>query len=633
MYRGLVCLLCAAAGMAQAPDKDPIARAIAESSAAHYEARFLDAAAKRESARALLDSVSAASPDFPGSVLAVTQAYTDAGMTARARSVLQHALDRASARDNSQPNRLVLLGIMADSWQQDRNLLKAVAYLEQAAAAQKSPGELSGLYQRLADLYRDLGRSEAMSAMITRIRALPNPGEYSPVGSLEGSQVLLDYDSPLARFFERQGLIEDAVAVYRQDIERAANSHDREPAFLALADFYRRREQYGDAVETLQRAITAAGTAECASLRQSLAGALQRAGRTAEADRVYQDLLGTAPGLPSLVSYAAHLSATDRGAQAEQILKDYQSSHQGLEADQADVLLYAMAEAANASGAKERGGEYLGATSGLRLFMDHLPAAESDAPVVKADDAFDVASRAIEQASTAAEIATVVSTVSTAASTLASKAEGAKAEQLYQKLVALTENRSQDTLLPLLDVAREYATFLISQPDRWSAAANAIARYRDLLTRAHGAESGILEEAIALSMDFEIARESPRAALAAAQELLFLQESLNGNTSEPYLQTINRVAGVFERNGDPARSRALHRQAVRIADLVYIAADTSRGTVRIEAAFAFARQEQFDEADRFAREAVAIGQAAGPPFNEQFSRQLEQIRDMRSAHD
>jgi hypothetical protein len=75
---------------------------------------------------------------------------------------------------------------------------------------------------------------------------------------------------------------------------------------------------------------------------------------------------------------------------------------------------------------------------------------------------------------------------------------------------------------------------------------------------------------------------------------LCLQESLNGNSSEPYLRAITPVARVFETNGDPARVLALYWQAVRIADVV----------------------------------------AARPAFNQLFiGGQVEQIRGMRSAHD
>ena len=46
---------------------------------------------------------------------------------------------------------------------------------------------------------------------------------------------------------------------------------------------------------------------------------------------------------------------------------------------------------------------------------------------------------------------------------------------------------------------------------------------------------------------------------------------------------------------------------------------------------ALAHQKQFDEAERLASEASAIGQAMRPPQGEQFATQIDQIRKLRST--
>jgi hypothetical protein len=44
---------------------------------------------------------------------------------------------------------------------------------------------------------------------------------------------------------------------------------------------------------------------------------------------------------------------------------------------------------------------------------------------------------------------------------------------------------------------------------------------------------------------------------------------------------------------------------------------------------ALAQQKQFDEAEKLATEAIAIGKAMRPPQSDWFTDQLEQIRKMR----
>src|SRR5262249_47860236 len=150
------------------------------------------------------------------------------------------------------------------SWQQDGNLLKAVVYLEQAAPAAAAappqrnaaalvptagaranrisgsfamprigytgvglmpmpaggsfapmtgfgmyfggPADPSHLYQRLAEMYRQLGRKEAAAGIQEKIRAL-----------LQGNEMAL------ASFYERQDQPEEAAALYQKLAGQTAN--------------------------------------------------------------------------------------------------------------------------------------------------------------------------------------------------------------------------------------------------------------------------------------------------------------------------------------------------------------------------------------------------------------------------
>jgi hypothetical protein len=74
-----------------------------------------------------------------------------------------------------------------------------------------------------------------------------------------------------------------------------------------------------------------------------------------------------------------------------------------------------------------------------------------------------------------------------------------------------------------------------------------------------------------------------------------------------------------------------NRGSDAIADLTLRASEAQGGFVRLNAATAFAMARQFDEAERLANEAVAVGQAMRPPRTDLFARQAEQIRRMKAA--
>ena len=54
------------------------------------------------------------------------------------------------------------------------------------------------------------------------------------------------------------------------------------------------------------------------------------------------------------------------------------------------------------------------------------------------------------------------------------------AEQLWDRLLALAESRSADTLVPLLRVSRDHTRFLAECKAGTPSAWNALVRYRDL---------------------------------------------------------------------------------------------------------------------------------------------------------
>src|ERR1035441_7957849 len=233
MLRMPLFLICSLAALAQ----DPFDAANQTFWEARNQCRFEAAAAAREQARALLLRVPVDSPRFAGWVQQVVQLYQNSNRNAQARAVLAEALDRTRPLGDGHPTRIAMLNGLADSWQQDGNLLKAVAYLEQAVTAQaKTPPDVAAQpgtrqiaitgricfgsraiigyprgqlgrpvdrYIRLAGLYRQLGRRDAVAAVAEKIRGLASTDQAA-----------------LVQFYEQQGQLDEAAAVCRKLAEQ-----------------------------------------------------------------------------------------------------------------------------------------------------------------------------------------------------------------------------------------------------------------------------------------------------------------------------------------------------------------------------------------------------------------------------
>jgi tetratricopeptide (TPR) repeat protein len=184
---------------------------------------------------------------------------------------------------------------------------------------------------------------------------------------------------------------------------------------------------------------------------------------------------------------------------------------------------------------------------------------------------------------------------------------------------------------PLLTVTQNYVRFLESQPERLSEVPAAIEQYRQVLIEANGPGSGTLAEPLRMSLEFARVHSQWAHAAELARALLTLQESLSGNTSDPYLGDLQTVARMYQAAGDSARALPLFRKAITLADLLATPNNDWRGVqTRMDAAFALAAAGQFDEAETLAEEAVALQRTMrnpGPPVEQQ----LEQIRQMKRA--
>jgi tetratricopeptide (TPR) repeat protein len=644
MRRSLAYLLCAAPVAAQwgwpVPQQAPVDALIRSYQSAFSNARYDEAAAARDQARALLSQIPVDDPQFANWAQRVSQLYDGGGFALQARDVLEQALARAGGLGDSSPARVVLLDALSRSWEQDRNLLKAVGYLEQAVAATEAQAprtaqapasaanratvvtaNYADLYQRLFNLYRQLGRPDDAAAVLTRIAAH-----------------VKNSDGLLASLYQQYGQIDEAADIYKRQAAQATDPQQAASALQSLANLYQSGQRYGDAVSALQQAIgmTEVSGSPGASLimRQSLANMFQQAGQIQAADEVYQQLMAgqTSQQLGIVASYASFLGQTNRVDQAERLLNDYQASHSNGEPRGQRPLMLALANVERLAGKPELAEEYQ-----RRAFPNQLQSADRGAADTmqrateavnarKLDEAFNLTLQALDSARGNSDL----NRVYWMASVLASEQAPAKGDEIYRRVLALAESWSVATVAPLLHAQESYAGALRNQ-QRWGEFEQVVERYRASLTAARGAGTGWLEESLRLRAGF-LYPERRQDALVASRELVALEESLGGATSEPYLRAIETLASAMEATGDRAGALPLRRRIVAIADLVYSGSNETRRTwLRINAAKAYANEQQLDAAETLAREAIAIGQHMQSPQPGAFANESQQILQMKQA--
>ena len=631
MLRVPLFLVCSLAALAQpSPPQNPMDAAIQAVSQARQSGRLEEIVALREQAHALLQRVPADSPQFANWSQQVAHLYQspnrNANWNAPARAILLEALTRTGPLGDSHPSRIAMLDALGWSWRQDGNLLKAAGFLEQVSAAHPATPTAIYTYTSLASLYRQLGRPDAVAAIAVKFRALASRDPAA-----------------LAQFYDHQGQLDEAAAIYRTLAEQPADPQAKSNALQSLAYICARQEHYPDAVAATQQAIAALQSSDIPHIvpspwmRQSLAGFLRQAGQIDQADEVYrqlvQDYSDGGEKTLMMTAYAQHLGATNRAAQGESLLNDYLAGHSELDAPQKMNVLYSLSNLARSQGESKRGDEYQRAAHALQppqpptgriLIGDELQKVQEAVNQHQWDDAYGLALHVIDDAAQAADGQQLQWAMPQIAQELAENKEPAKAEHLFQRLLALVRNWSADNTQPLIAVTQSYARFLMSQPDRLGDVPAAIEQYRSVLTDANGLESASLAEPVRLKIDFALSQSQWENATASARELLELQESLSGNTSEPCLGDLGTAARVYEAAGDFLRALPLRRQAVTIADLLATSnQDWRRAQTRMDVALALARLGQFDEAETLGQEAVALQQP--------LARQLEQIRQMKQA--
>jgi hypothetical protein len=675
MLRVLLFLTSSLAVLAQQMPRDPLDTTLQQYWQARQQGRIEDAALRRQEARTLLQAVTPDSPRLGMRVQQVAQLFQNGGRNGEARAILQEACDRTAALGESHPNHIAMLAALGDSWRQDGNLLKALGYFEKAAALQASApppvsppaaalrgavlmaaiplrgavfgkgiaygrpvlSENTGIYFQLADLYRQLGRPDAVTAVTAKVRALAANDPWA-----------------LANFHEQHGEWEQAAAIYLKQAELSAGPQSVN-AWQALANLNARQERYSDAAAAMQKAIAAAQSAgepgvrnQALWMRQTMADFLRQAGLSNEADQVFQQLLQESQGGPMQTqvrsTYSQYLSETGRAPQGAALLKEYLDANSNLEAPERMNLYFALANISRRTGDSKAAESYQTAAQALQpqpapvagtgvSTAEQLQQAQSAANQNRLDEAYGLAFQAIERAAHSADAQQVGWQVPQIARTLAMNKDAARAEQLFQRAFAVAEILAVDTNQPLLSLAQNYVQFLMFQPGRAAGVPAAIERYRGILSEVNGAESATLAEPLRMTVEFQRSRSDWEQAQAAAHELLVLQGALSGTTSELYLGDLQLAAHLYRDTGDPARAMPLLRHAIEIADLLDTPAhvyDWRRIQTRMDAAFTLAQMGQFDDAIAHGEEAAAL-QASSHNPNPGVLQQLAQLHEMKKA--
>ena len=682
MIRQAAFVLCSVIAVGQALPEDPFEVANQAYFQARQKGQYAAATAQRERMNQLLQAQAPDQPQFAGQAQRLAQLYDNDGMSATARTVLEGALARAEGANAKGQARASLLLPLASFWERDRNLLKSQASLEKAAAilehtpaveepAQKGngamgfvvngrasavfadrPGVISGagpllrwyggagfqsttglvsVYMQLADLYQRLGRRDQAGAVLAKIKALPAQPD----------------NSNLAQYYQQHGDPEEAAAIYRKQMDEAA-SDPRQMPFPAesLANIYQQMKRPDDAAAVLREAVTAldaSGNSELAAqsgLRQQLAMQLFQSGHAEAADQAFPTPVDNGPAAARLaLNYASYLGASKRASQAEAFLADFLTGHPDLNTGEQANILFTLAGLARSAGDAKRAEEYQLEGEQKRTIKDPPPdvvligpvlqKAQSEASGRNTAGAIALVGQAITQSANAQDRETLARVGLSVANIVANKSP-AQADELYRNVTEVTQSWSPDTMQPWLTAVEGYPRFLMSA-QRNAEAAPAIERYRSALKASRGADTGWMEEPLRLTVELERGRNSPQAAILPAQNLVALEETLDGPTSEPLYRAAETLAQLYGSTGDSARALPLYQQTVAIADAVFRADDPRRGQSRTNAARLLIAEHRPDEAEVLVLEAIDLRKTTPAGGRDALTQMLEQIRAMKKT--
>ena len=625
-------LACAGLALAQSTaPQEPVEAAIRAVRSARTRA---EAAAARDQARALLQQAPITSPNFAAWVQEISQFYQTAGWNAKARSVLEDALARCTSLKDGGNLRRTILSSLAMAWQQDGNLLKTAGAVEQLAEAQeaatrKPAGSASGkwlaqsgvmsytsyysstieTYSRLATLYRQLGRPEAVAALTAKVRPL---AAADPVKAVE--------------FYKQNELPEDAKAVVREMAEHSNTVQTAINALQALADIYASQQDFAGAGNAIRQAMATASASEnpgiaaqVPAMQHTLINYLRGAGNLDQADTLYLQLVQQSQDGPqgewSMRGYAQYLAQTQRVAQADTVLQEYLNSHPNLDPQAKSNIYNTLAGFAQQKGDAGTADRYRQEAQALQpqpieawnvkfRFDGEFQQATTAAREHRLDDAYNLAMHALDSAGQSVGGQQVDWMVPGVATSLANGGEPAKAERLFERLFTVVQDPSAGSIQRLAAVHKSYVNFLAGQPAQAAAMPAALDSYRRILIEVNGPDSASLADELRMRTQFELTQSDWQKARLSAGQLLEFEESTTGKTSQAYLHDLELAATVDEAAGDLPGALPMRRQAMAIADR--FPAEWARSQTRNALVSLLDRLRQHEEATALRSERPAV---------------------------
>ena len=288
---------------------------------------------------------------------------------------------------------MALLDTLGESWRNDGNLLKAVTYLEQEAAAAAvakptpAPAQsfravfsvmISGpnmvysgsrlqygnnpvsVYNRLASLYQQLGRPEAAAAVASKILALSANDQRrrrrASTSSTDNSMRPAAIYRKIAEKLHRSAGRFECVAV--------TGKSGRAPA--ALQRCYRHMQK---AVAMVQQSGNPGVRDQSLWMRISLAGYMASAGLLDQTDEAYAELRQEFRNGPEqgrvIAAQAQYLAGTNRGTQGESLLRQYLAADRNMEPQDKRSTYFQLANVARGNGNSKAAEEYQKAAQAL----------------------------------------------------------------------------------------------------------------------------------------------------------------------------------------------------------------------------------------------------------------------------
>jgi tetratricopeptide (TPR) repeat protein len=584
---------------AQSQPQEAIDAAIREYRANAFGMQFQKSVDARQRARLLLAQLSVTAPRFADLAQDVASLYHEGSLDTQAQAILQESLARASALGKESPTRIALLNSLADWHESEGSFLKAADYWEASAAAQPpTPSAdvsltewavngfrrrlgLMQVYKRLARLYQRMGRFDSRATVAARARAM---GAIDPLG--------------LADFDEQEGQFEDAEEIYRNLALQAPDPSMRSSYWQSVARLaYKQHDYAGAAAATEQAIADEGGSSRVLALLQSLISDLHAAGLDTQEEGAVQRLLQNSADergqIRDATWYAQYLVQTGRAAQAVDFLRAFSANHPSSGQEAQDSIAAALVSAAQQAGDSATTAQF---TRPRTLYTPPPPTLLDKAfRAENSSEAYRYGLAALEEASPSNPPGEWVGE-------LASRLEPAHADQLFARLFSRTQSWEPFTMEPALMAAKSWVQYLSRHGDREAQLAEAYEQYQTLLMEAFGPDS----TGAADSWRLHLMTTMPGCE-EATRKLIAFQESLSGNTSDSYLNDLDRAVGILAAVKDYASALPLYRQSIALTDLrSEPGRQRLRSQARADAARAFEGAGQLDQAEILIEEAFAI---------------------------